>query len=47
MAGDHFAITPLGGFQLRLAASLQLFNQSEVAAVAETFSVTPPVNCLN
>lgn len=34
-AGDHFAITPLGDFQVSLADLLQLFNQIELMAVAK------------
>ncbi len=35
MAGDHFAITLLGDFQLNLADLLQLLNQIELMAAAK------------
>lgn len=35
MAGDHFAITLLGDFQLSLADLLQLFNQIKLMAAAK------------
>lgn len=38
MAGDHFAITLLGDFQVSLADSLRRFNQIELVAATKTHS---------